>query len=811
MNTSHASKFSKSEKDLSLIKWSGLAVITLLLFIAPYNSSKLFVGYLFTYEPSLVGAEVAFFILLLAGTIYMYKTARLDSWKAILSASAWLMPLSYLISNIGAASVHQSHIMIFVVSFLSAIFMLGLYYGDSNKARQLLLYGIQFAGYGVVFYGLANMMGQIYFPDALWYQQEVYRVTSVFQYPNAYAAYLSALFLAGLFLVVQVRSAYWRLLHAFMLVPIWVSFMLTLSRGALVIVPVLILLTLPFLRFKQQLLFMLYACISIVVSFGILGKMTSTMNAIAKLVLPEAKGGQADLMSIWSKLPLTGWSVIIAAGLLAGVVVTLLHLLLNDRLESRFAAFAEKKRSYVIVPAVLIIVTVLAAAVVLLSSSVRQLLPGEIADRLENINFNQHSVLERGTFYKDAMKISADYPIFGAGGGAWNALYEKYQHNPYSSKQVHSYFLQTLVETGWVGLLLLIGFLACIFFIYLRCYIKDKSAGKTHFVFYIFAVSILIHSAIDFDMSYIYLSAIVFLSLGLMGAVYSSQLVLPAKIREDESAGKIWRFGFPTGVALLAVVMLVGAGRAYMANGYYSNAIALVKDNKHELKDLLTPLDSALAYSPSNPEFILRKIDWLNQAYNQTKNKQYEETINALIGQLRQSDPYNRSLTLVEYTFAKNEGDTNKALTVLEEGIQNRPWNIEFYERAIYEYSQAGKLDQQSNNAAEGTKWTRARELYAEVLHRIDLLKDLPKEQLQGRDFSVTPLMRLAIGQIDVEQKQYSDAVSVLKPLTKSKLEEQYVPNALRIYLNALEAQGKDDKKTREKLSAYEAASRKQS
>lgn len=57
-------------------------------------------------------------------------------------------------------------------------------------------------------------------------------------------------------------------------------------------------------------------------------------------------------------------------------------------------------------------------AFLLIGTSVRSLLPDNIETRLENINFKQHSVLERFTFYKDAMKVVKDYPILGSGGAA---------------------------------------------------------------------------------------------------------------------------------------------------------------------------------------------------------------------------------------------------------------------------------------------------------------------------------------------------------------------------------------------------------
>ncbi|WP_339318639.1 hypothetical protein [Paenibacillus sp. FSL R10-2734] len=52
--------------------------------------------------------------------------------------------------------------------------------------------------------------------------------------------------------------------------------------------------------------------------------------------------------------------------------------------------------------------------------------PDIIQTRVENIYFKQHSLLERITFYKDAMKVVKDNPILGAGVGGWASLNEKY-------------------------------------------------------------------------------------------------------------------------------------------------------------------------------------------------------------------------------------------------------------------------------------------------------------------------------------------------------------------------------------------------
>ncbi|REE90512.1 O-antigen ligase-like membrane protein [Paenibacillus taihuensis] len=783
--------------DVSLIKWLGLTVIAIFLFAFPYCQG-LFNGYKVHYEGPLLEAELLVFALLLFSCIYLFKVWTPNSWKAILAACIWLLPITYLISSLHPASEHMAQFMTYINFMLASLFVLSLYLTDSAKARTYLLYSLLLSGYGVVLYGLANMMGQVYFPDALWYQQEVYRVTSVFQYPNAYAAYLSSLFLVCIYLITEFRNWYWRFANGLMLVPIWISFMLTLSRGALVIVPLLILIILPFLKLKNQILYLNYIAISIVFSFAILGKISVLLDKIGRAILPDSSHAEPRLLSPWADLPLSGWTWLVLASVICSAAISIVHRYVEPLLERKLSSFSMTKWSYTVIPLALIIVTIAGSVLVLGSSAVRQLLPGEISNRIETINFNQHSVLERKTFYADALKLSADYPVFGAGGGAWAALYEKYQNNPYVSKQAHSYYFSTLVETGWVGLLVLLGLLTLMFFIYIRHFFRDRSVRKDHLSFFIFAVSLLIHSIIDFDMSYVYLSALVFISLGAMVAAYNTTF---QKVGWAEFANKAWRYVYPTAIALLAIVLLTWSFREYKANNLYQQALMLAADKNNKLKDYLPELDSAISASPNHPDYMLRKVDWMSQAYAQTNDEQYKKVIESLLKQLKNTEPNNRDVILAEYQFTKAiQKNVPEAIGFLEEGITKFQWDIHYYEALIMEYFTAGQSGIQVNGMSTEQEWNKALELYNQVLKRKEALTALPKEQLQGRAFDLTPMIRFAVGQIYYSYHDYGEAVSLLRPLAQGKLNEPFVKISTPLYLDSLDAIGKSDKKVYNQL-----------
>src|SRR5690606_8905551 len=104
------------------------------------------------------------------------------------------------------------------------------------------------------------------------------------------------------------------------------------------------------------------------------------------------------------------------------------------------------------------------------NSGVLKLLPENLQTRVENINFEQHSVLERQTFYSNAIDMVKDRPVFGAGGNAWAALYQSYQTNPYTSSQTHSFYFKYVVEVGLLGLFVLSVFLIGIVYFFTRDY-----------------------------------------------------------------------------------------------------------------------------------------------------------------------------------------------------------------------------------------------------------------------------------------------------------------------------------------------------
>ncbi|MCE5171920.1 O-antigen ligase family protein [Paenibacillus profundus] len=112
----------------------------------------------------------------------------------------------------------------------------------------------------------------------------------------------------------------------------------------------------------------------------------------------------------------------------------------------------------------------------------------------------------RTLFYKDAWALWQRSPWLGAGGDAWRQQFASMQSEPYVGKEVHSSVFDFLLDIGVVGTLPVLTLAALALVLAWRRHAGLGMAGAL----------IMLHSAIDFDLAYgfITLLLLLFLTLG---------------------------------------------------------------------------------------------------------------------------------------------------------------------------------------------------------------------------------------------------------------------------------------------------------
>ncbi|MEX1029329.1 MAG: O-antigen ligase family protein [Paenibacillaceae bacterium] len=784
--------------------WFLATFIILFLIIAPFNKALFNLSFL-QFENPIYYAILYGSIALLVVAISLYFTKKNPLNDPILHILVWLIPLSLFISSLSAVSHSLALNGVYIYLFLAGMFVLARYLTAQTHGHFILTYGLIGTGYIIVIFGFMNWFGdasffgmknwsdvpeqvsQVY-KDAVQVDSNGPRMASVFQYANAYASYLTGLLFCTLYLMVTANRRLILIISSLMLVPILLSMLLTLSRGGWAAALVSFLIILFFIHIHKQILMLVYSLIGVVVTIVIFNSVNQMGN---------------DLREQFSASTYTlGWLILIVASAFITLIALILHKYAHASIRNKFAKLSPKWWASSIMPILLLFVGVLMGYLVLQDTPINRALPDNLEQRVGNINLNQHSVLERGTFYSDAWKLYKDYPILGAGAGAWSTLYEQYQNNPYTSRLAHSFIMQHLVETGTLGIIIFLAFLILIFYQFItrrRTWNKsDNGDLNPRLPYFLFALPILVHSAIDFDMSFVYIEAVVFLCLGAMTVGYKPIFNIP-----QQSFIIKWNRIYPITLIILSLIMFIGTIQLLRANKLHNQVIT----SAPSIQYINDTFDHILQIREGNPYYTLSKSQLLSQLYTQTNDEAYYNDNLELINHTLQYEPYNSELIKLKLELLLSKNKLDQAYTLTKRALTDFPWNVAFYEKNM------GLAMLLLENDIKAQDWTHSQQYiqtaistHQKLNNQIEHLKTLPEGQLQGQPFLTTPIIELTAAKAYYYNNDFETAESILKPLVNAEqLQDPLQREISRWYLASLVRQGQDDPELLSQLASVDS------
>lgn len=145
-------------------------------------------------------------------------------------------------------------------------------------------------------------------------------------------------------------------------------------------------------------------------------------------------------------------------------------------------------------------------------------LPVSLVDKIKDINLNDKSVWERGTYYEDALEIIKNDFLTGLGANAWKYKYLEVQEYNYSATEVHSFPMQILLENGIIALILLL----IIIILIIINLIKNIKLKKNNVGIFCALILLILHSFVDFDMSFYYIMMLFFTLLAILPQKYQN-------------------------------------------------------------------------------------------------------------------------------------------------------------------------------------------------------------------------------------------------------------------------------------------------
>ena len=136
-------------------------------------------------------------------------------------------------------------------------------------------------------------------------------------------------------------------------------------------------------------------------------------------------------------------------------------------------------------------------------------LPTKIVDKVKDIGLSTISVTERFEYMKDSCKLIGKYGLLGIGADGWKDRQKEVQDYFNFANEIHSYPLEVFCEFGIVGFIGIVGIIAEIFILVFKL-IKNKERGSLRVGIVLAISTLLLHSFMDFELSFMYLLIVLF-------------------------------------------------------------------------------------------------------------------------------------------------------------------------------------------------------------------------------------------------------------------------------------------------------------
>ncbi len=616
--------------------------------IAPYFRGLFFVS---EQMVALMVLSAAFFV------TWLWKTTQreysvLPTW---MNRLVLLFLLSYIVPFLLGAADHE----LAFIEFSKTIMFFIVFWSVSNlsfnkKKVDIVIRSLYFSGALVGIIALAGAMGFITIKDGF----SGYRLFTSLQYPNTAAALFLAIFVLGLYLLEKDRLPY---LYVLVQMFTMLAFFATLSRGAFLVWLVVIALFYLFVPASKRMSFLTTMLISSVPAYLIHGKFllacADKNSDIAFLLILIAVAITLALTWFRNKVIETDWfkkrnrKVIIA-------IETVLVVLFMFQAVFGFSVIGDKQENTEV------------AEPSMTSETIASTDKNDISTINRDISLDTYSAWSRLFWMREAIEgIFMEHPIFGHGGGAWEASYKSFQTYDYSTTQVHSSWIQILVETGLIGFLSFAGIWVLLILYGFSIWRKGNDEQKLlQASLVISALALGGHALIDFDFSLSCTLLFLFALFGVSNSLHQIDQKSLGRVLSPKQASK-WR------IPIIALTLVVTLGIGYIGLSYKLSrseeikAIEAIREEKYD--EGLEHFLSSTRYWPLNKDAL---ID-ISTFYLQQKD--YDGALEYL-KKAQKVSPYDSKVYEEEVKISWQMKDYTGAMENANRAVELAPWNNKY-------------------------------------------------------------------------------------------------------------------------------------
>lgn len=410
-------------------------------------------------------------------------------------------------------------------------------------------------------------------------------------------------------------------------------------------------------------------------------------------------------------------------------------------------------------------------------------IPDSIAQRLNTIKTDL-STLQRIIYIEDGLKMFKDHWLLGAGGGAWASLYTKYQSFKYDSTQAHSFLLQVAIESGIVGLLIIVLLIASIIFQSISVYKKQSKERDDENILYtgiaVAALALLLHSLGDFTLSYPAIGLILFVLLGILNQNFKAIDNIYVKENKNKLEENITNLKsinvnnyliliFTAAFAVFSLMLYISTvynrgAREAALNGNSQTAVDYYK--KASNTDPLMPI-----YKINYAKLLLQKKEISQQDIKEASN---------YISRAERLSRYDTDSSTYIGEYYLYVGEIDKGLSSFNRAAELQPLNPQTWENAINAHYQVGKYATDKDDIDKARSYANKAMLLIDQIKRVNernlnpfVLSPKAMEELEickyinenaGKAGSVDKVVFYNYPQIDVDNDGHPDQWSINDP-----------------------------------------------
>lgn len=666
--------------------------------------------------------------------------------------------LAYLLSLINAVHIRDAILETLKVLAYFMVYIMASRAVRDDKEMNLFLLIAYISGIGLACVGLGAASGLIDIAGAY----EDGHIRSAMQYHNSLGIYLAALNVVGLALGMRAKNYLAEIAYLSGNFILAIVILGTLSRGTWL------------LYFPAMLGFLL------------LIPRKDIHRALCSLLIFL---GSAILTArfFFNRLQLQQEPASLGIIALGFVGLILFYLLYKKSMRVYNTEFLKNKASRAVFGGISVVLLLLVLYGIFFGSLVSHILPANAISRVESGSVESNSVQDRLACYDDALKIVQDYPLTGTGGGGWEVLYHSYASRYYWSSEVHSYYLQTWVEAGTIGLLSL--FMAAVFFIALLLKSRKKAGvADYNITYWATAVGILaigLHAVYDMDFS---MAAVGFLFYGFVGVLrgrsagfYSLEENPDKKAMFSLLDGKNNCFITGAGVGILVLLLLIPVFSFILASIYGEKGAAALENRKVEKAAILYQKAGSLDPLKAAYQVNLAQIAAIKVLEGQDSHARDEAL--KYVGRAGELEPYNEKIHGALYNILGMLQEYEKRVGEARLMLRANPWRAEHYERL------AGTAFDEAWRLMQSGEKEKAREYFREVLQL-----NLDKASRLQED---TPVLELAAGQSALMLGEMEKA----RELLNRAVQEGVYAYQARLFLAAAYSLAGEDKQAQDLLA----------